>query len=56
MKRTLEVDMKKIAFILMIAISLAGCAVAALSSPSYAQIFEYPPPPPDPYDTIVRSR
>ena len=42
-------DMKKIAFIFMIAISLAGGAVAALSSPSYAQVYEYPPPPPEPY-------
>ena len=41
--------MKKIAFILMIAISLAGGAVAAMSSPCYAQAYEYPAPPPDPY-------
>ena len=43
--------MKKIAFILMIAISLAGGAVAAMSSPSYAQAYEYPAPPPDPYES-----
>jgi len=41
--------MKKIVFILMIAISLAGGAVAAMSSPSYAQASEYPPPPQDAY-------
>jgi len=50
MKRTLAVDMKKIAFILMIAISLAGGAVAVMSTPSYAQAYEYPPAPPDPYE------
>jgi len=41
--------MKKIAFILMTAILLAGGAIAAMSAPSYAQVYEYPPPPPDPY-------
>ena len=40
--------MKKIAFILMTAILLAGGAVAAMSAPSYAQAYEYPPPPQDP--------
>ncbi|MGO9415103.1 MAG: hypothetical protein ACLPUX_15005 [Syntrophobacteraceae bacterium] len=38
--------MKKIVFILMIAISLAGGAAAVMSSPSYAQAYDYPPPPP----------
>jgi len=41
--------MKKIAFILMVAISLAGGAVAVMSAPSYAQVYEYPPPPQDLY-------
>jgi hypothetical protein len=41
--------MKKIAFILMTAILLAGGAVAATSGPSYAQAYEYPPPPQDTY-------
>ena len=33
----------------MTAILLAGGAVAVMSTPSYAQDYEYPPPPPDPY-------
>ncbi len=41
--------MKKIAFILMTVILLAGGAVAVMSAPSYAQDYEYPPPPPDLY-------
>ena len=41
--------MKKIAFILMTAILLAGGAVAVMSAPSYAQVYEYPPPPTDLY-------
>ena len=40
--------MKQIAFILMTAILLAGGAVAVMSAPSYAQVYEYPPPPSDP--------
>ncbi|MFZ2444905.1 MAG: hypothetical protein WAW37_00970 [Syntrophobacteraceae bacterium] len=40
--------MKKIVFILMTAILLAGGAVATMSAPSYAQVDEYPPPPEDP--------
>ena len=43
--------MKKIAFILMIAISLAGGAVAVMSSPSYAQVYDYPSQPQDPYES-----
>ena len=43
--------MKKIAFILMTAILLAGGAVAVMSAPSYAQVYEYPPPPQDPYES-----
>ncbi len=43
--------MKKIAFILMIAISLAGGAVVVMSAPSYAQVSEYPPPPPNPKES-----
>jgi hypothetical protein len=41
--------MKRIAFILMTAILLAGGAVVVMSAPSYAQDYEYPPPPQDPY-------
>jgi len=41
--------MKKIAFILMTAILLAGGALVVMSAPSYAQDYEYPPPPQDPY-------
>jgi hypothetical protein len=41
--------MKKIVFILMTAILLAGGAVAVMSAPSYAQDDEYPPSPSDPY-------
>ena len=40
--------MKKISFILMTAILLAGGAVAVMSTHSYAQVYEYPPPPSDP--------
>ncbi|MDR3570381.1 MAG: hypothetical protein P4L43_20345 [Syntrophobacteraceae bacterium] len=40
--------MKKIACILIIAISLAGGAVAVISAPSYAQGYNYPAPPPNP--------
>jgi len=39
--------MKKLTFILVIAILLAGGAVAAMSAPSYAQGYEYAPPPAD---------
>src|SRR5574340_253011 len=41
--------MKKITFILILAILLGGGAVAAMSAPSQAQVYEYPPPPADPY-------
>jgi len=41
------VRMKKLTFILVIAILLAGGAVAAMSAPSYAQGYEYAPPPAD---------
>src|SRR5271157_1130527 len=44
-----EVCMKKIAFFLALAILLAGGAVTAMSAPSYAQAYQYPPPPSDPY-------
>jgi len=47
-KNRREVNMKKISFILMTAILLAGGAVAVMSTPSYAQVYEYPPPPSDP--------
>ena len=43
--------MKKVAFILMLAILLAGGAVTAMSAPSYAQGYNYPPPPQDIYAT-----
>lgn len=39
--------MKKIAYIFMIAILLAGGAVAAVPAPSFAQDYEYPPRPAD---------
>jgi len=41
--------MKKLIFGLLIAIMLAGGAVAAISAPAYAQAYQYPPPPADPY-------
>jgi len=40
--------MKKLTFILVIAILLAGGAVAAMSASSYAQGYAYPPAPADP--------
>jgi hypothetical protein len=43
--------MRKLSFILVLAILLAGGAVTAMSAPSYAQGYNYPPPPPDPYAT-----
>jgi hypothetical protein len=42
--------MKKLSFILAIAILLAGGAAAVRSAPSYAQAYEYPPPPVNLYD------
>ena len=45
-----EVGMKIVAFLLMAAISLAGGAVTILPAPSYAQVYQYSPAPPDPYD------
>ena len=41
--------MKKLTFILMVAILLAGAAAAAMSTPSYAQGYVYAPAPADPY-------
>ena len=41
--------MKKIVFILMTAILLTGGAVVVMQAPSYAQDYEYPPQPDDPY-------
>jgi len=41
--------MKKLSFVLVLAILLAGGTVAAMSAPSYAQVYEYPPPLADPY-------
>ena len=41
--------MKKIAFILMTAILMAGGAVAVMPAPSYAQNYVYPSPPQDIY-------
>ncbi len=41
--------MKKLAVILVLAILLGGATVAAMSNPGFAQAYEYPPPPPDPY-------
>jgi hypothetical protein len=41
--------MKKIAFVLITAILLAGGMVAVISAPSIAQDYEYPSPPADPY-------
>ena len=41
--------MKKFTFILLMAVLLAGGAVVAMSGPSQAQGYEYPPPPSDPY-------
>jgi hypothetical protein len=43
--------MKKISFIVITAILLAGGAVAFMSAPSYAQVYEYPPPPTDIYES-----
>jgi hypothetical protein len=37
--------MKKVSFILVLAILLAGGAVGTLSTSSYAQVYAYPPPP-----------
>jgi len=42
--------MKIVAFLLMAAISLAGGAVTILPAPSYAQVSQYSPVPPDPYE------
>ncbi len=41
--------MKKFTFILLIAVLLAGGAVVAMTGPSQAQGYGYPPPPSDPY-------
>ncbi len=41
--------MKKLAFVLVLAILLAGGAVVSLSAPCHAQVYEYPPPPTDIY-------
>ena len=41
--------MKKLTFILVLAILLGGGALAAMSTPSHAQGYAYPPPPPNPY-------
>jgi hypothetical protein len=41
--------MKKLTFILVVAILLAGGAVATMSAPSYAQGYVYAPAPADPY-------
>ena len=46
--------MKKLIFVLAIAILLAGSVVGIMSAPSYAQGYggyNYPPPPQDPYAT-----
>lgn len=43
--------MKKLTFILVLAILLAGGAVTAMSGPSYAQGYNYPPPPQNIYAT-----
>src|SRR4030042_3854365 len=43
--------MKKLTFILVLAVLLTGGTVAAMSAPSQAQIYEYPSPPPNPYAT-----
>jgi len=43
--------MKKLIFILVLAILLGGGAVTAMSAPSYAQGYNYPPPPQDIYAT-----
>jgi hypothetical protein len=41
--------MKKLTFILVLAVILTGGAVGAMSAPSHAQVYGYPPPPPNPY-------
>jgi hypothetical protein len=41
--------MRKIAFFLMTTVFLTGGAVAVISAPSYAQVYEYPPLPADIY-------
>ncbi len=41
--------MRKLAIMLVLAILLGSGAVAVMSAPSYAQAYEYPPPPVNPY-------
>jgi hypothetical protein len=41
--------MKKLAFILVLAVLLGGGALGPMSTTSYARVYEYPPPPPIPY-------
>jgi hypothetical protein len=41
--------MKKLTFILVLAVILSGGALGARSTPAYARAYEYPPPPPTPY-------
>jgi len=41
--------MKKLTFILVLAVLLGGSALAAMSTPSYAQAYQYPSRPGDPY-------
>jgi hypothetical protein len=41
--------MKKLTFILVLAVILSGGALGAMSAPAYAQAYQYPPPPPNPY-------
>jgi hypothetical protein len=43
--------MKKLSLVLALAILLAGGAVIAMSAPSHAQGYYYPPPPQNPYAT-----
>ncbi len=41
--------MKKFTLILLMAVLLAGGTVAVIPAPVQAQVYEYPPPPADPY-------
>jgi len=41
--------MKKLAFLLVMAILVGGGMVTVMSLPAQAQVYQYPPPPPDPY-------
>src|SRR5665648_1088220 len=43
-----EVCMKRLSFIFALVILLAGGAIGAMSAPSYAQGYNYPPPPQNP--------